>query len=178
MKKTTKLWIAFLLMALTMGLTWFFSSSTGEDSNEFSYQISDAIMIFVAQYVDVRENDLFWQENLNWIIRKIGHMGEYFLLGIFSLTFFDIWLEKFRYAIPSAFVTCLVWASADEFRQRFVNGRTGQLFDIGVDMVGVAIGILLTLLVLHISHTMTALKSKLLIAEAKLQEIGDKSNIT
>jgi VanZ family protein len=36
----------------------------------------------------------------------------------------------------------IFYAFTDEFHQLFVTGRTGQFIDIGIDMIGVLIGVL------------------------------------
>ena len=57
-------------------------------------------------------------------------------LPIFIL---DIWSYKcYLFSIVLGFI----YACFDEFHQLYVTGRTGQLMDIGIDMIGVLFGVL------------------------------------
>jgi VanZ family protein len=77
-------------------------------------------------------------------IRKTGHFVGY---GLVSLSFFYGWRYSLsqgrsqarsilRTAIVLALVCTLIVASADEFHQSFVPGRTSSPFDVALDMCG------------------------------------------
>jgi VanZ family protein len=76
-------------------------------------------------------------------IRKTGHFTGY---GVVSLCFFHGWRTTLRItngvralwvrsSIFAVGCTILV-ASADEYHQTFVPGRTGRVFDVGIDTCG------------------------------------------
>lgn len=71
-------------------------------------------------------------------IRKGGHVGEYFILGLLLFRAFRSG-SKARYPLRwAAFALGIVilYASTDEFHQSFVPGRTPSPIDVGIDSVG------------------------------------------
>jgi VanZ family protein len=69
------------------------------------------------------------------ILRKLAHTAEYALLGALLLRA----VGRARLA----FVLGVVYAASDELHQTFVRGRHGSPIDVGIDAVGVAIGLFL-----------------------------------
>jgi VanZ family protein len=69
------------------------------------------------------------------VLRKCAHTGEYAVLGALL----------FR-ALGAAFPALLVgvaYAATDELHQHFVRGRHASAVDVGIDAVGLGLGILL-----------------------------------
>ena len=83
-----------------------------------------------------------------FIVRKAAHFTEYLILGVLlSLeiaNFVKGWLRRFfepaSLALSAAFI--------DETIQLFVEGRSGQVMDIWIDLAGAALGILITLAII------------------------------
>jgi VanZ family protein len=69
------------------------------------------------------------------ILRKLAHMTEYALLGAL--------LVRAVGRAQLAFLLGVLYAASDEFHQTFVRGRHGSPIDVGIDAVGVAIGVFL-----------------------------------
>ena len=69
------------------------------------------------------------------VLRKAGHMTEFAILGA-------LLLRALGRELP-AFVAGVAYAITDEVHQHFVEGRHASAFDVTLDAVGVAIGILL-----------------------------------
>lgn len=69
------------------------------------------------------------------ILRKIAHIGSYFLLTV-------LWLRALAphtgRALPWAVAISLLFAISDEYHQTFVEGRHGSPVDVGIDSVGIA----------------------------------------
>lgn len=68
----------------------------------------------------------------------VGHLGGYFLLGLFLYRAFNGGLQNWGGAAV-AFRSMLVgflYALSDEFHQLFVPGRTATLVDLGYDLIG------------------------------------------
>ena len=94
-------------------------------------------------------------EIVHHYIRKTGHFVGY---GLVSLCFFHGWRKTLilkglgvhslwlRSAVLAVFCTVLI-ASADEYHQTFLPGRTGRVFDVGIDTCG-AIAVQLLILAL------------------------------
>jgi VanZ family protein len=72
------------------------------------------------------------------LLRKAGHVVEYFLLGVFFFRAFrSNSLRKWhlRWAIYTV-IGVVVYAASDEFHQSFVSSRTASLVDVGIDSAG------------------------------------------
>ena len=72
------------------------------------------------------------------IIRKAGHVTEYFILGALLFRAFRGDSKKMhglRWSLASLLVV-LLYAMSDEFHQSFVSTRTASIFDVGFDVLG------------------------------------------
>jgi VanZ family protein len=69
------------------------------------------------------------------ILRKLAHTAEYALLGALLLRAIG--------RAQLAFLLGVLYAASDELHQTFVRGRHGSPIDVGIDAVGVAIGLFL-----------------------------------
>jgi VanZ family protein len=81
----------------------------------------------------------FW----HGVCRKAGHVTEYFILGCLAWRTFRV--HSFTAASPRLFAAGLVLAVAlsDEFHQLFVPSRTGSLMDVGYDLAGGLIALII-----------------------------------
>jgi VanZ family protein len=68
------------------------------------------------------------------VLRKGAHLTEYAILGA-------LLLRAFGHELP-AFLAGVAYAATDELHQHFVAGRHASPIDVGIDAVGVAIGLL------------------------------------
>ena len=70
------------------------------------------------------------------IIRKMAHISEYALLSLsFIYGFYKNKTSIYKTCFYTFFMTFL-YACSDEFHQLFTNGRSGQLCDVMIDMIG------------------------------------------
>jgi VanZ family protein len=68
------------------------------------------------------------------ILRKCAHTVEYAVLGALLL--------RTRIAWPAALALGIAYAASDEVHQGFVRGRHSSPVDVGIDTIGLALGIL------------------------------------
>jgi VanZ family protein len=68
------------------------------------------------------------------VLRKIGHAAEFALLGAL--------LARALRRGTLAFALGVAYAVSDEVHQHFVPGRVGAWYDVLIDAVGVALGVL------------------------------------
>jgi VanZ family protein len=68
------------------------------------------------------------------VLRKGAHVTEYAVLGA-------LLLRALGRDVP-AFLVGVAYAATDEFHQHFVAGRHASPIDVGIDAVGVALGLL------------------------------------
>ena len=81
-------------------------------------------------------------------LRKYAHMGEYFLLALFSCGFFrEVTLERIpRRAFLFSLTLGFLYACTDEIHQLFVPGRSGSFTDALVDTAGTMVALILSVL--------------------------------
>ena len=65
----------------------------------------------------------------------------FILVFLFINAFNNSNFKNYKCYLFSIFFS-FIYASFDEFHQLYVTGRTGQLMDVGIDMIGVLIGVL------------------------------------
>ena len=137
---------SFAPAILMMILIYSFSAQTGDISGNLSYQISYTIVETKNEVLNEGkgyEELAYEADGIHYYVRKAAHMTEYFLLAIaisFPLYVYGvrgIWL------ILLAGVICVGFAGLDEYHQSFVAGRGPSVRDVGIDSIGVLIGILL-----------------------------------
>lgn len=154
-KQNLKLTISHLFVVAWMMVIFCFSAQPGEDSADLSGSISHLFMqiwnwIFGMGWSDaqVLEMTAIW----DYPIRKLAHMTEFGILaGLLFLAlkhYTQINSMKKRYLC--AWIAAVVYAASDEFHQLFVPDRSGNLFDVCVDAVGVTIALVIIYLLRRI----------------------------
>jgi VanZ family protein len=103
-----------------------------------------AAVIFALSSVPSLGTDLgVWDT----ILRKGAHTAEYAILAV-------LLMRALGQEVPS-FLLGLAYAATDELHQYFVRGRHASPFDVAIDAVGLALG----LLVLHATRSWTPSRS-------------------
>lgn len=154
-----------VLIAFTMIVMYGFSSQDVESS----WALSDVIGRFFASLLVPGFNAMDASTQMTIIvdyrlvIRKSMHFLEYALLSaLFTATFWYLgellsrfsskaFLRKLGMAALAAWITAALFAFIDEFHQLFVDGRTGQLLDVGIDALGALCGVIVAGAILHVS---------------------------
>jgi VanZ family protein len=67
------------------------------------------------------------------VLRKCAHMTEYAILAVL--------IQRASGSWAAAFALAVAYAGSDEWHQTFVRGRHGSPVDVGIDTVGVLIGL-------------------------------------
>jgi len=112
-----------------------------------------AVIIFYLSSIPNLQSGL--PSTFDLVLRKIAHMGEYGLLVILLLRMFfnneeikrDLKTGTVKHQnmlyleiIAAGILVTLLYALSDEFHQVFVPGRSGSLWDAGIDFIGIVIG--------------------------------------
>jgi len=142
----------WLLVLLSCGLIFFFSSQPGPQSASTSARVTEAVARLTVK--DFARLPLTAQQEtiraLQLPVRKIAHALEFALLGFFLLL---AW-SRYPIALPKHLLLSLCFAAAvallDERFQRSVPGRGSSWGDVEIDILGAACGILLCLAALRI----------------------------
>lgn len=121
----TLIWILFIVS---------FSLQSGEESSQTSGGVVSALVnvLFPQGFAYV--------EQLEFLIRKLAHFTEYFILGVLVLQ--TLKQTRCPNQILVGVIVCVLVASCDETIQLFSGGRSGKLEDVLLDGIGALCGIL------------------------------------
>lgn len=125
MKKILKL----LLVIIWLVIIFLFSNQSGSDSSNLTKGFLERFLWFI-------NNDTVF-----FIIRKLAHFFEYFILGILIYNYLAEY--KINKIVLISILLCIVFAAFDEFHQLFIAGRSSKIWDVLVDTSGSISGILL-----------------------------------
>lgn len=105
-------------------------------NDNYSNSQSDFVINIVSDFLDIRN-----VSNISFIIRKLAHFSEYFILVLLAINCFKNYKIKSYYIYSIIF--SILYSCTDEFHQLFISGRSGQLIDIGIDTIGIITGALM-----------------------------------
>ena len=141
-----------------MSIIFYFSSCEADRSTEMSEYFSLKILLETAQKIGMAftsnrvwtpEEMVKFVQDLDYPVRKAAHLTEFAVLGmtiVLALYFQKIRRKSIKL---TAIAIGALYAASDEFHQLFVKGRSCQLFDVGVDSIGVCIGVCIMLAILN-----------------------------
>lgn len=109
-----------------------------------------------------------YSQELQTFVRKNAHYFLYTVGGIILSVFFYAFLGKNKKVYAFAILTGMLYAMSDEFHQRFVEGRTSRITDVGIDTLGVITGTILFMIFVNI----------LIKSRKKKSENGGIKNVT
>lgn len=145
-KTTSRIRLCTVLLVLNIAFIWGNSLLTANMSRAFSTWVKDLLSAFFSS--DGSEGS----EGGHHLLRKLAHFTEFTCLGL-CLS----WLTRMLrpqsweyYGLPllgGALVACV-----DEIIQIFVPGRGPGILDVGIDTLGVVLGIVLISLYASIKH--------------------------
>lgn len=137
--------LSFLPALLMMYIIYSFSAQTGDISGNLSYEVSYKIVEIGNDVMNKGLDE--WQiaeyaYEIEYPVRKIAHMTEYFLLAIaVSFPFYVYGLRGFPLMLVAGLI-CVGFAAGDEYHQSFVAGRGPSAKDVMIDSIGVFFGIM------------------------------------
>ena len=129
--KNKRLVLAWTLLILWMLFIFIMSSFNGVMSSNQS----GSIAVLIYNLFDISDT-----EKVSFIVRKCAHVSEFFILGILVINLVSKYNVKHIYLI--SFIICVLYASSDEFHQLFVPGRSGQVTDVLIDLIGTIFSLL------------------------------------
>lgn len=136
---------SIILLVVWMGVIFFFSHQTAQDSSE----ISGSFIEIVAEKIYPDFEKLSESEkadvvaSFQFIVRKSAHAGAFALLGFFAfLTFISYTRMRYWLRVFLAAGLSLLYAASDEIHQYFVKGRSCELRDFLIDAAGITVSLL------------------------------------
>lgn len=131
---------AWMAVVGWMALIFFLSHQPASVSSGLSASITELLLGLVK---DIFPESDAGVEQFHTYIRKNAHFIAYFILGVLLVNAFGNWANLRRRALLFSFVVAVLYAASDEFHQLFVDGRSGELRDVGIDSAGAGTGVLL-----------------------------------
>ncbi|CUX32384.1 VanZ family protein [Clostridium sp. C105KSO13] len=137
--------LSFLPAVIMMYVIFSFSAQSGMDSGNLSYTVSHKLLEVGNEVLDKNLED--WEidevaQRIEYPVRKAAHMTEYFILAMtVGLPFYVYGLRGFGLVLVAGLI-CVGFACGDEYHQSFVEGRGPSVKDVGIDSIGVFLGIM------------------------------------
>ena len=128
MEKNTKKIVNIVLLIIWLFVIFYFSNQPGN----LSSSLSDNLTLFIFNNIT---------DFLIFIVRKIAHISEFFILAILMYNVFKDYLSsKKSYLIT--FILSILYACSDEIHQLFVVGRECLPRDVVIDAIGVILALI------------------------------------
>jgi len=77
-----------------------------------------------------------------YLLRKSAHVGEYFVLTVLIARSIDVLGQSINRVLFLSGGFALLYALSDELHQTFVPLRDGKIMDIGIDLIGIIVALL------------------------------------
>ncbi len=139
-----RLRLCMILLCLNVALIWGSSLMTGDISSAISGFVGDLISKVFPNF------QLGSGGSNHGLLRKLGHLTEFCGLGLLLSWLIRMLKDRTWEQVLLPLLGGIVIACADETIQRFIPGRYGCLTDVGIDALGITLGILLITLILRI----------------------------
>lgn len=144
MKNMMKRSFLILISLFWMGVIFYMSHQNGEESSNVSNKVTKIFLeLFYKEYhlLDVSQQLILF-ENTSYIIRKLSHFIEYFLLGSFFFFLIKEFTKKDSILYSISISLSILYAITDEIHQSFVGGRSPMIKDVLIDALGAISAIL------------------------------------
>ena len=126
--------INIILLIIWMIIIFMLSNDKGVASSSKS----DGIASFISNIISFIDTD-----TLIFIIRKLAHITEYFILGILLLNVLKDYNDIDTKLIIITILFCFSYAISDEVHQLFIQNRSGKFTDVLIDTLGSSIGVII-----------------------------------
>ena len=123
--------ISLILLIIWMIVIFWLSACTSDESSSQS----GFFVGIVCKIFSIKNTEL-----VSIIVRKLAHLTEFFILGVLTINCISFYNLKNKYILSTGLG--FLYACTDEFHQIFVPGRAGQVTDVLIDTLGVALGCL------------------------------------
>lgn len=141
-----------MLIIINCVIIFRFSSQNSEQSSETSGGIVNKICDIISK-INENVNREKINDTITFIVRKCAHFFIYTLLGIWLISFFNTFDITTKRKVLICLALGILYASSDEFHQKFVSGRSAEIRDICIDSCGILFGNLIVILFGKISKS-------------------------
>ena len=144
-KKTQIKIIKIILIVAWMVIVFSFSNQGGTKSGNTSRKVTVAVVQVISDK-PIEENEQLI-EKVDKVIRKLAHYTIYTIGGFLIMNYAYTTDKKPKEKVIYSILFGAGYAVTDELHQFFVSGRSARIFDVGIDTLGVATGILIYLII-------------------------------
>lgn len=144
-KKTQIKILKIILIVAWMVIVFSFSNQGGTKSSNTSRKVTVAVVQTISDK-SIEENEPLI-EKVDKVIRKLAHYTIYTIGGFLIMNYAYATDRKPKEKILCSILFGAGYAVTDELHQFFVAGRSARIFDVGIDTLGVATGILIYLII-------------------------------
>jgi len=137
--------LKIILIIIWMLTIFTFSGQQGTESGETSRKFT-VIIIETLTGKKLELNDPF-VDSIQLLIRKTAHFTIYAIGGFLIMNYAYSTDKTQKQKILHSIGFGGVYAITDEIHQFFVSGRSGNIFDVGIDTLGVITGVLMYILI-------------------------------
>ena len=156
--KAFKQMFPYILLSFWMILIFYFSSQQGSISTNVTNDFISNIIYFISNILNIEIDTETFMEITHDIfgpVRKCAHFTLFFILSLIVFSIANKSLKlSFKEKIIVTFLFCVFYACTDEIHQLFVPGRTGRLFDVFIDSLGVLTGIIFNIIYIKFNRRM------------------------
>lgn len=131
---------AWLAVVGWMALIFFLSHQPASVSSGLSSGITEFLLGLVNSIFPDSDAGV---EQFHTFVRKNAHFIAYLILGFLLVNAVGKLRELSGRALLVSFIVAVLYAASDEFHQLFIDGRSGELRDVGIDSAGAATGVVL-----------------------------------
>jgi len=132
--KNKKLFFRILIWLIWLVLIFWMSHQDKEETT-----LKAGVLRWILDQLGIDGRQLM-QGPYTLYIRKLAHITEYAILMILSLRIAILQWPYKKVALYSL-LFCIFYAATDEFHQTFIPGRVGTPVDVGIDMLGMLLGL-------------------------------------
>ena len=132
---------AWLPVLLWMILIFSFSAMPDEASGAQSSAVMEAVIVLAQAALGEEAASALAAGSLEFLIRKTAHFVLYLVLAVLCCR--ALRREGAGHAGRWALLLAAAYAATDEFHQRFVPGRSGEVRDVLIDTAGALTGLML-----------------------------------
>lgn len=122
--------IKWFFLVIWMIIIFLFSNQA--NSGEITHNVIQSIIPLPTNITNI----------INFIIRKMAHLTEYFILTILTINLLKEYTSKIKIIIIISVLFCFTYASTDELHQSFIANRTSSFKDVLIDTTGSLIAII------------------------------------
>lgn len=132
--------LSFLPTIFMLCVIFSFSGQKGDASSQLSRGITYKIVELEEKIIEEKfDSNMIEQkiEEIHFYVRKIGHVTEFFMLGLAMTIPCFVYQIKGKKFILIPVIGAIIFAALDEFHQLFVPGREAALRDVFIDSIGI-----------------------------------------